>query len=82
MEDSTAAGKWLFSILIELHCLHNMAATSLMIDRFEVYTNLRTLGCCKRCCLRYLGERDPSSYKDVDETLIKVSLAFLFLLLT
>ncbi|PSN49117.1 putative tRNA pseudouridine synthase Pus10 [Blattella germanica] len=51
-----------------------MAATDLIIERREVYENLRSLGCCKRCCLRYLGERDPTSYKNIERSVVEKGL--------
>ncbi|XP_034248513.1 tRNA pseudouridine synthase Pus10 [Thrips palmi] len=33
--------------------------------------HLIELGCCKLCCLRYLGERSPSAYKNPVDTLKK-----------
>lgn len=45
---------------------------SLTRENVEVYEDLRSLGCCQRCCLRYLGERNPQSYNRVKETVVKV----------
>jgi hypothetical protein len=50
----------------------SMAAMGLSNERRAVYEYLRSLGCCQRCCLRYLGERDSNSYNCVEETLVKV----------
>ncbi|KAJ9578251.1 hypothetical protein L9F63_005521 [Diploptera punctata] len=44
-------------------------ALGIIHNENEIYENLRSLSCCKRCCLRYLGERDSSSYINVNETL-------------
>lgn len=41
-------------------------------DSIAVYEDLRKVGCCQRCCLRYLGERNPQSYNCVKEILVKV----------
>ncbi|GLH03085.1 Putative tRNA pseudouridine synthase Pus10 [Gryllus bimaculatus] len=40
----------------------------------DVYDDLRSVGCCKRCCLRYMGERTPEAYQDVDEWVTKKGL--------
>jgi hypothetical protein len=45
---------------------------SLIHDKVEVYEDLRNFGCCQRCCLRYVGERNPQSYNCVKETIVKV----------
>lgn len=49
-----------------------MAAIGLISESHAVYEYLRSLGCCQRCCLRYLGERDSNSYSCVEATLMKV----------
>jgi hypothetical protein len=49
-----------------------MAAGDLILESRVVYEDLRNIGCCQRCCLRYLGERDPQSYSSVKATLVKV----------
>jgi hypothetical protein len=50
----------------------DMAAVGLALENRAAYEDLRNLGCCQRCCLRYLGERDPQSYSSVEATLVKV----------
>lgn len=37
-----------------------------------LFDHLIELGCCNLCCLRYLGERSPSAYKNPVDTLKKV----------
>ncbi|XP_046993640.1 tRNA pseudouridine synthase Pus10 [Schistocerca americana] len=40
----------------------------------DVFKSLREVGCCKRCCLRVIGERESTAYSDVPETLRKKGL--------
>ncbi|XP_014250796.1 putative tRNA pseudouridine synthase Pus10 [Cimex lectularius] len=37
----------------------------------EVYVHLKKNGCCDKCCLRLLGETDPSSFRDCEAALKK-----------
>lgn len=40
----------------------------------EIFKHLRDIGCCKLCCLRYLGERSQYAYQNPDEALQMKSL--------
>ena len=49
-----------------------MAAIDLIGESRAIYEDLRNLGCCERCCLRYLGARNPESYRCVKAALVEV----------
>jgi hypothetical protein len=49
-----------------------MAAIDLIVKSRVIYEDLRNLGCCERCCLRYVGGKNPESYRCVKAALVKV----------
>ena len=49
-----------------------MAAIDLIGESRAIYEDLRNLGCCESCCLRYLGARNPESYRCVKAALVEV----------
>lgn len=56
-----------------------MAAFDLTGESRAIYEDLRNVGCCERCCLRYLGARNPESYRCVKATLVEVYCMSCFL---
>jgi hypothetical protein len=66
---------WLYLVshpLTRASMCNNMAAIDLTGESRAMYEDLRNFGCCERCCLRYLGARNPESYRCVKAALVEV----------